>query len=139
MSKPMSPDDPAYWMLFDGHETIPDPDIYEVTCSICRDPEFAQMGLPLCRPCEICGDHVAADDCVCKHGHMQAQDPFDMYVNCLVFGLPFKRELKMEAHQIICLDEGQSFIEKCEDAIEHTLEKWCIGVNIDGVLIEKED
>lgn len=55
--------DPAYWMLADGH--VSTPVIYRESCYICRDPEFAQMGLPLCRKCAACGGHVAADDTVC--------------------------------------------------------------------------
>lgn len=68
MSVPMRPDDPAYWMLFDGHETTPT--THRPGCYICEDPEFAQMGLPLCSPCPYCmaradglvTGHVAADD-----------------------------------------------------------------------------
>jgi hypothetical protein len=63
MSIKMKPDDPAYWMLFDGFETIPV--VYREGCYICEDPEFAQMGLPLCRKCPVCGGHVAADDYRC--------------------------------------------------------------------------
>lgn len=60
----MRPDDPAYWMLKDG--TTSTPVVFREDCSICRDPEFAQMGLPLCQLCEACGTgHVAADDEVC--------------------------------------------------------------------------
>jgi len=62
MSIPMKPDDPAYWMLFDGVTTTPV--VYSPDCYICNDPEFAQMGLPLCRKCS-CGGHIAADDSVC--------------------------------------------------------------------------
>jgi hypothetical protein len=35
------------------------------TCYICRDPDFAARGLPLCRACPACDGHVAADDSVC--------------------------------------------------------------------------
>lgn len=68
MSAPMKPNDPAYWMLEQGRE---DPSkrstktAHSNDCYICRDPEFALMGLPLCYPCGKCGGHVAADDCVC--------------------------------------------------------------------------
>jgi hypothetical protein len=42
-------------------------------CYICRDPDFAQMGLPRCRTCDECSKrgepkrpgHVPADDTVC--------------------------------------------------------------------------
>lgn len=69
MSKKMDPDDPAYWMLFDGHTSSTT--VYDETCYICNDPEFAQMGLPLCRECPKCKEagtglgHVAADDTEC--------------------------------------------------------------------------
>ncbi len=78
MSEPMSPDDPAYWMLERGRDdpskrstsSVHDPD-----CYICRDPEFAMMGLPLCYPCAKCGGHVPADDCVCGAcGHDQRDE-----------------------------------------------------------------
>ena len=77
MSPKMKPSDPAYWMLSDGHETNPDPDIYNENCYICTDPEFAQMGLPLCYKCMICGGHVPADDTVCDNGHNQPTDPHE--------------------------------------------------------------
>lgn len=81
MSKPLEPDDPAYWMLEEGRkdpskrsvQTAP----YRERCYICRDPEFALMGLPLCWACEKCGGHVAADDTRCDdcgHDHQQ-QEP----------------------------------------------------------------
>lgn len=63
MSTKMRPGDPAFWMLFDGVETTPV--VYSTNCYICNDPEFAQMGLPLCRKCPKCGGHIAADDTVC--------------------------------------------------------------------------
>ena len=63
MSQPMRPDDPAYWMLFDDFTTTPV--VHREGCYICEDPEFAQMGLPLCRKCPKCDGHIAADDTVC--------------------------------------------------------------------------
>jgi hypothetical protein len=45
--------------------------VYDETCYICRDPDFARMGLPLCRACDECKKagrglgHVAADDVKC--------------------------------------------------------------------------
>lgn len=63
----MKPDDPAYWMLFSGVTTTPT--VYRNDCYICTDPEFAQMGLPLCKPwCKVCpdGGHMPADDDVCS-------------------------------------------------------------------------
>ena len=66
MSRKMSPNDPAYWMLSDGFTSTPT--IYKATCYICRDPEFAQMGLPLCKPCPECKTgHIAADDTICDN------------------------------------------------------------------------
>jgi len=92
MAKRMQRDDPAYWMLEKGRKEqqrnknkarftdpfdLPPEDkepeekwctsttVYNEHCYICRDPEYAQMGLPLCYPCNKCGGHVAADDCVC--------------------------------------------------------------------------
>lgn len=73
MSVPMKPDDPAYWMLFDGVTSTPT--VYSETCYICRDPEFAMMGLPLCYPCYVCGEHVPADDIICDNGHRQPTSP----------------------------------------------------------------
>ncbi len=70
MSIPMKPDDPAYWMLFDGRTSTPV--VFDRNCYICTDPEFAQMGMPLCRVCISCqetdrGDgHIPADDEVCS-------------------------------------------------------------------------
>ena len=61
----MNPVDPAYWMLFDEFITTPNPRVYRGYCYICRDPEYARMGLPLCYACEVCGGHVAADDTYC--------------------------------------------------------------------------
>jgi hypothetical protein len=63
------PDDPAMALLRDGHTTKPV--VHSDSCYICEDPEFAQMGLPLCRPCSACrkagrGDgHIPADDVSC--------------------------------------------------------------------------
>jgi len=69
--------DPAYWLLTDEntHHSTPNMDIYRENCYICRDPEFAQMGLPLCKPCEACKiGHVAADDTVCDECGADAQE-----------------------------------------------------------------
>ncbi len=48
-----------------NHASEPDPDVFSESCYICNDPDFAQMGLPLCYPCRFCKGHVAADDSVC--------------------------------------------------------------------------
>jgi hypothetical protein len=45
--------------------------VYDASCYICTDPDFARMGLPLCWECEECKKagrglgHVAADDVEC--------------------------------------------------------------------------
>lgn len=72
MSVPMKKSDPAYWMLEEG---LKNPEkrtvskVYNSYCYICRDPEFALMGLPLCYPCYECGEHTPADDSICDKGH----------------------------------------------------------------------
>ena len=58
--------DPAYFLLTDGY--ISTPKVYRETCYICRDPEYAQMGLPLCEPCPECQKHGRGD------GHIPADD-----------------------------------------------------------------
>jgi hypothetical protein len=69
-SKQMTPEDPAYWMLSDGHTTTPT--AYKAGCYICEDPEYAQMGMSLCGYCPKCSEkagepagHVPADDTTC--------------------------------------------------------------------------
>ena len=71
----MKPNDPAYWMLFDGVESKPI--VHSDTCYICADDEYSRMGLPLCYKCFICGGHVPADDTVCDNGHEQPTCPED--------------------------------------------------------------
>lgn len=80
MSKPLSSTDPAFWMLQRGIKETngesPDTgwvtkthdEIYKESCYICTDPEFALMGLPVCKPCPICKAHWAADDSECDNG-----------------------------------------------------------------------
>lgn len=64
------PSDPAYQLLTNPNiYSTPNDDIYRDDCYICVDPEFAAMGLPLCKPCPECGGHRAADDTVCENGH----------------------------------------------------------------------
>lgn len=70
-STQMHPSDPAYWMLKDGRTSTPS--VVDSSCYICNDPEFAQMGLPLCKPCPYCtqeagvaAGHVPADDECCS-------------------------------------------------------------------------
>lgn len=68
-STQMTPSDPNYGLLSDDYITVPV--VYRESCYICRDPEYAQMGLPLCRLCSKCSvGHVPADDSVCDDcGH----------------------------------------------------------------------
>ena len=73
MSRPLKSNDPAYWMLEKGLQdeswrTPTHPEIYNPNCYICNDPEFALMGLPVCKPCPMCGAHWAADDDECDEG-----------------------------------------------------------------------
>lgn len=78
MPEPMRTSDPAYWMLEKGladkaaHRkgwvTPTHDEIYKSDCYICTDPEFALMGLPVCKPCPMCGVHWAADDSECDNG-----------------------------------------------------------------------
>jgi hypothetical protein len=71
MSVPMKPGDPAYHLLTDDFTSTPV--VYREGCYICEDPEFAQMGLPLCRKCPEClgtgklgvEGHIPADDNCC--------------------------------------------------------------------------
>lgn len=75
------PDDPAFALLQDDFTTKPK--VYRKGCYICEDPEFALMGLPLCRPCPKCqeegrGDgHVAADDTQCDDCAYDIMEDFE--------------------------------------------------------------
>lgn len=75
--------DPASILLRDGHRSTPT--VHRRGCYICEDPEFALMGLPLCKPCPRCqllgspdpelpDGHVAADDCGCDACGLDVQD-----------------------------------------------------------------
>ena len=66
------PDDLAYRLLLDGYTT--EPVVYRRGCYICEDPEFAQMGLPLCRTCGHCAGHIAADDTRCDDCGLDGRD-----------------------------------------------------------------
>lgn len=70
----MTTDDLAYALLSSGYTSTPV--VWRGNCYICRDPEYAQMGLPLCRKCEECADgHVPADDSVCTDcGHDEYEE-----------------------------------------------------------------
>lgn len=62
---------------------------YDHRCYICRDPDFARRGLPLCLPCPRCQargqmGHIAADDCECSFcGYIwdgpHSEDPIRTY------------------------------------------------------------
>lgn len=65
------PHDPAYALLKD--EIVTTPRVHRAGCYICKDMEFARMGLPLCSPCCACSirfqrpgaGHIPADNPVC--------------------------------------------------------------------------
>lgn len=62
------PQDPAYFLLTDDFKTTPK--VHRSGCYICRDMEYARMGLPLCNPCCACAakgavGHIPADDQQC--------------------------------------------------------------------------
>lgn len=63
MSQPLKINDPARTLLSDNFRSCPQ--VFKAGCYICEDPEFAMMGLPLCKPCSECGGHIAADDVIC--------------------------------------------------------------------------
>ena len=81
----MRTNDPAYWMLEQGREDPSkrsQPTVYRGGCYICRDEEFALMGLPLCWACYVCGGHVAADDTrcdECTHDHSEGPSDLSVY------------------------------------------------------------
>lgn len=82
MSTKMSPSDPAFWML-ESPQHVSTPVVNDPTCYICKDPEFAQMGLPLCQPCPNCTDspgdgvgHVPADDIACSVCGFDLEDAY---------------------------------------------------------------
>lgn len=123
----MKSNDPAYWMSSDGVETTTN--VFNKHCYICNDPEFAQMGLPLCYACLVCGAHVAADDGVCDNGHDQPECPH------------YELEIRKAHNLEIPLDmqELQKYIgerngEQCPECSADLLEdrmgtKWCSFVD----------
>lgn len=74
------PSDPAYILLLDEYVSVPR--VHRDGCYICEDPEFSQMGLPLCQPCPRCQaggrvGHMAADDPECDDcGYSLYDGPF---------------------------------------------------------------
>ena|SRR6476661_2583112 len=80
-STQMKPGDPAYSLLTDGVTSTPK--VYRDYCYICRDPEYAQMGLPLCQPCPECtadpnreDGHIPADDEECDDCGFNAREAY---------------------------------------------------------------
>ena len=68
--QPMPTTDPAQALITSQHLSVPS--VYDPSCYICNDPEFALMGMTLCWACPDCGGHVAADDgpeCECGGLH----------------------------------------------------------------------
>lgn len=55
------------------------PTVYRQSCSICRDPEYAMMGLPLCTVCPDCGGHVPADDITCDDCGGEQGIPYNVF------------------------------------------------------------
>lgn len=68
----MKTDDPAYWMLKDGH--VSTKEVHRDDCYICRDPEYAQMGLSLCKPCPQCSETELKGGAPMTQGHVPADD-----------------------------------------------------------------
>lgn len=74
--------DPARDMLKDHFVT--QPKVYRETCYICKDMEFARMGMPLCNLCCNCASegmegHIAADDNTCEDcSHVLCQQCVDL-------------------------------------------------------------
>lgn len=61
--RPMDYEDPAQVLVSQGGFTVPT--IYRQGCLICMDPEYALMGMTLCRPCPVCNGHIPGDDTTC--------------------------------------------------------------------------
>lgn len=80
----MKTSDPAYFLLSGGHTSTPT--VHRSGCYICEDPEYARMGLPLCKPCPECmrnakneGDmgHIPADEPVCDDCGYDLQEAYE--------------------------------------------------------------
>lgn len=74
---------PFEQLLYDDGYTSKKPaGVYDDRCYICNDPDFARMGLPLCRSCPACEregrgpGHIAADDTECT---VCEYDEYDEY------------------------------------------------------------
>jgi len=77
-----NPSDPAHWMLFAGHQSIPV--VHREGCYICEDPEFAAMGLPLCSPCPNCVRQMEICTACSGRGGMADNTPC---TDCLATGI----------------------------------------------------
>jgi hypothetical protein len=66
-------------LLSDDFTSTPDAAVHRDDCYICTDPEYAQMGLPLCYACRVCNGHVPADGNRCDDCGVIQDDcgPFD--------------------------------------------------------------
>jgi hypothetical protein len=73
MAKLTRSTDPAFGLLLDNVTSVPV--VHRSGCYICEDSEYAQMGLPLCRKCQFCEGHVAADDTVCDDCGREEEPP----------------------------------------------------------------
>ena len=54
------------------------PVVYSPDCYICNDPEYAQMGLPLCRECPRCSGHIPADDETCDNCGLNKREFYEL-------------------------------------------------------------
>lgn len=67
------PDDPAYQLL--DNVPVTQQVVWRPNCYICKDREYARMGMPLCKRCCACDaldkrGHIAADNDACDDcGH----------------------------------------------------------------------
>ena len=66
----LTPAEAGLWL--DGYTSTSTAE-HDPNCYICRDPDFARMGLPLCNKCDQCSKrgeplrpgHIPADDSTC--------------------------------------------------------------------------
>ena len=119
MSRPLPPDDPCQWMLKDGFTTTKHD--HRPGCYICEDPEFAQMGLPLCKNCTHCAGHVPADSSQCDDcGRWNGpRMPEDMRMHMKLFQVLVQRrndESPDKKHYI----RAESPEDACSEAMDET-------------------
>lgn len=78
----IGPHDPARHLLSDDFKTTPK--VFRDNCYICKDMEFARLGMPLCNLCCACAalnkeGHIAADDQNCDDcGHRLCKSCYDL-------------------------------------------------------------